>query len=74
MCEQLGVAAGQGALNIALMVFGEHGWHWSFLAETILLGGVTGIMFLLIPGRYYTQRKDKEEEDDKLQNGPDQPL
>jgi len=69
MCEQLGVAAGQGALNIVIMVFGEHGWRWSFLAETALLGGLTGIMFLLIPVRYYTLGKDKEGKDDQHENG-----
>lgn len=75
LCEQVGVATGQGALNVAILVFGEHGWRWSFLAETALLGGLTGILFLMIPGRYYTQGKDTEEgEDSQLQNGQDQPL
>jgi hypothetical protein len=74
LCEQVGVATGQGALNVAILVFGEHGWRWSFLAETALLGGLTGILFLMIPGRYYTQGKDTEREDDShLQNGQDQP-
>ena len=76
LCEQVGVATGQGALNLAIMVFGEHGWRWSFLAESALLGGLTGIMFLMIPGRYYTQGKDTEEGDGHKQNenGQDQPL
>jgi hypothetical protein len=74
LCEQVGVATGQGALNVAILVFGEHGWRWSFLAETALLGGLTGILFLMIPGRYYTQGKDTEGEgDSQLQNGQDQP-
>ena len=74
LCEQVGVATGQGALNVAIMVFGEHGWRWSFLAETALLGGLTGIMFLMIPGRYYSQGNDSEVGDDsQLQNGQDQP-
>jgi hypothetical protein len=60
LCEQVGVATGQGALNVAILVFGEHGWRWSFLAETALLIGLTGIMFLVIPARYYTQGKDRE--------------
>lgn len=73
LCEQVGVATGQGALNVAIMVFGEHGWRWSFLAETALLIGLTGIMFLVIPSRYYTHGKDTEGENNQLQNGQDLP-
>lgn len=74
LCEQVGVATGQGALNVAIMVFGEHGWRWSFLAESALLGGLTWIMFLVIPGRYYTQGKDTEEGESLRQTGQDQPI
>jgi len=47
---------------VAIIIFGDHGWRWAFLTESILLGGVVGITYLLIPSRYFETGKEKVEE------------
>jgi hypothetical protein len=56
LCEQVGVAVGQGALTLAVILFGENsggGWRYSFLLESAVLVGFCAIAYILIPQRYF---------------------
>jgi len=53
---------GQAVLTVTILLFGEHNWRWSFLAESALLIGLVAFTFICIPGRYFSQGKEHDVE------------
>jgi hypothetical protein len=63
LCEQVGVAVGQVALTLAVILFGENGgWRYSFLVESAVLVGFCAIAYVLIPQRYFVGQEGEQDQ------------